>query len=166
MNLKTALIKGLREGIETTWRLAKLILSIFFAVAILKYTLLLPCIAQLFNSMFGLVGLSGETALALTIVTFVNIYAAIAVLIPLIPPLLLDIKQQTMLASMCCICHSIPISVVSHNHLLILGGNYLRSCLRGWADHLIVQAGEISTKESHFIYTVSGDYLEPLPITP
>ena len=92
MTLKTALIKGLREGIKTTWRLAKPILTVFFAVAILQYTLLLPCIAQLFNSMLGLAGLSGETAIALTKVTFVIIYTAITVLIPLIPPLLLDIS--------------------------------------------------------------------------
>ncbi|CEO90476.1 hypothetical protein [Syntrophaceticus schinkii] len=40
-------------------------------------------------------GLPGETALALIIGGFVNIYAAIAVLIPLIPSLPLDIKQPT-----------------------------------------------------------------------
>lgn len=109
MDIKTAFVKGLREGLETTWRLAKLILPIYFAVTILQHTPLLHYIAALFHPVLGLAGLPGETALALIMGAFVNIYAAIAVLIPLIPSLPLDIKQLTVLASMSCICHNIPI---------------------------------------------------------
>jgi hypothetical protein len=115
MNVKKAVATGLQDGLDTTWKLAKLIIPIYFFITILKSTPFLPMIASFFQPALGLAGVPGEAAVALIMGAFVNVYAAIAALLPLVGSLPLSPKQITIIATMVLICHSIPMeSAVSH----------------------------------------------------
>ena len=115
MDIKDALQVGFRKGINTAWQLAKLIIPIYFAVTILKHTPLMPLLARSFAPLLGLVGLPGEAALALVTGILINIYAGIAVVMPLIPSVPLGTRQITIIAIMLLICHNVPVeSTVSH----------------------------------------------------
>jgi len=107
MDLKTTLIIGGRKGLNTTWQLTKLIIPIYFAVTILKHTPFMPLIAKIFSPILALMGLPGEAALAIVMGVFINIYAGIAVILPLIPAAPLSVKQITILATVILICHNI-----------------------------------------------------------
>ncbi|NPV90022.1 MAG: hypothetical protein HPY50_04510 [Firmicutes bacterium] len=67
-------------------------------VTILQYTPLMGMLAAAFQPVLGLFGLPGETALAIVMGVFVNLYAGIAVTIPLINSGLLSVKQVTIIA--------------------------------------------------------------------
>jgi spore maturation protein SpmB len=109
MDVKATAQVGARQGLATTWQITKLIVPVYFAVAILQHTPLLPLLAAVFQPTLGLVGLPGEVALSLMMGVFVNIYAGIAVLMPLIPASHLGVKQITIVATMLLICHSLPL---------------------------------------------------------
>lgn len=109
MEIKKALYSGLKKGLKTTWQLAKLIVPIYFAMTFLKHTPVLAAMAGFFQPVLGLMGLPGEAALAIVMGIFINIYAAIAVILPLIAAATLDARQLTVLATVILICHNIPV---------------------------------------------------------
>ena len=100
---------GIKKGLDTTWQLSKLIVPIYFLVTVLKHTPLMPMLAAAFRPVLGLLGLPGETALAIVMGVFINLYAGIAVTIPLIDSGLLSVKQVTIIAVMLLICHNVPV---------------------------------------------------------
>lgn len=68
---------GGRKGIETTLMLAKIIIPVYIAVTILKYTPVLDFIAERFSPVMSIFGLPGEAALILVLGNILNIYAAL-----------------------------------------------------------------------------------------
>ncbi|WP_188454111.1 nucleoside recognition domain-containing protein [Virgibacillus oceani] len=73
--------RGLRQGIQTTWTLGKVIFPITLIVTILQYTPILPWIIEKLTPVMGLLGLSGEAAVPLVLGNALNLYAGIAAIV-------------------------------------------------------------------------------------
>ncbi|MEN2768519.1 nucleoside recognition domain-containing protein [Ornithinibacillus xuwenensis] len=74
-------IRGLRQGLHTTWTLGKVIFPITLLVTILQYTPVLPWLIEKISPLMGLIGLSGEAAVPLVLGNTLNLYAGIAAII-------------------------------------------------------------------------------------
>lgn len=109
MNWQKILTEGIKKGLDTTWQLSKLIVPIYFVVTVLKHTPVMPLLADFFRPVLGLLDLPGETALAIVMGIFINLYAGIAVILPLIPSAPLSPKQITVIATILLVCHNLPI---------------------------------------------------------
>lgn len=105
MNLHLQLARdGALKALETTWLLAKIIIPVNVVVVALEQLNLMVPLAGWFNPLVRFFGLPGEAALALLLGFFVNIYAAIGVIIVL--PL--SVRELTVLAVMILTSHSLP----------------------------------------------------------
>ena len=100
-------IDGFFRGLESYWILVKIMLPVYFIVTFLKFTPVLPAIANFFSPYMQIFGLPGGAALAIVLGNAVNLYAAMAV----IATLGLSSQQVTILAVMLGICHSLPMEV-------------------------------------------------------
>ncbi|NLJ23792.1 MAG: nucleoside recognition protein [Firmicutes bacterium] len=103
MITKETWINGLRNGIDTIWELAKVIIPLTIVIAVLKETGYLELLAKWMEPLMQVLGLPGEAALALVVGYFVNIYSAIAVILALS----LTVKQVTIVSVMIAICHGL-----------------------------------------------------------
>lgn len=103
MITKETWINGLKSGLDTIWELAKVVIPLTIAIAILKETGYLELLAKWMEPLMQVVGLPGEAALALVVGYFVNIYSAIAVILALN----LTVKQVTIVSVMIAICHGL-----------------------------------------------------------
>jgi len=104
MLTKKTFIDGIKNGIQVTWDLAKIIVPVYFAITFFKYTPLLPWISKHMEPLMSWFGLPGEASLALVMGYFLNIYAAIGAMLPLG----LSNKQITVMAGMLLMAHSLP----------------------------------------------------------
>ena len=86
-----------------TWELTKAIVPVYFIVTFLKHTPVLDWIAKVFQPAMKIFGLPGEASLPLVFGMVLNIYFAIAAIIPLD----LTQKQITILSTMLLLCHSL-----------------------------------------------------------
>lgn len=94
---------GAYKALKTTLLLAKIVIPVTLVVVALEQLNLMVPIAEWFNPLVRLFGLPGEAALALLLGFFVNIYAAIGVIIVL--PL--SAREITVLAVMILTSHSL-----------------------------------------------------------
>lgn len=97
--------KGLRSGIETTWRLGKVIFPITLVITILQYTPVIDWIVRLSAPVMGLFGLSGDAALVLVLGNLLNLYAAIGAMLTMS----LSVKEVFILSVMLSFSHSLPV---------------------------------------------------------
>jgi len=98
---------GLKKGIATFWTLAKIMIPVYAIVTFLKFTPVLPAVADFFKPFMKIFGLPGDAALAIVMGNTVNIYAALAV----ISSIKLSGDQVTILAIMLGISHSLPLEI-------------------------------------------------------
>ncbi|NLA57776.1 MAG: nucleoside recognition protein [Firmicutes bacterium] len=103
MITKETWINGLRNGIETIWELAKVVIPVTLVIALLKETGWLALLADWLEPLMSLLGLPGEAALAVVVGYFLNLYSAIAVILALD----LTAKQITVISVMIGLCHSL-----------------------------------------------------------
>lgn len=96
---------GLRNGFATTWRLGKIIFPITLGITILQYTPAIDWFVWLFQPMMSLVGLPGESALALVLGNLLNLYAAIGTILTMD----LSVKEVFILAMMLSFSHALPV---------------------------------------------------------
>ncbi len=73
--------RGLKQGLQTTWTLGKVIFPITLIVTILQFTPVLPWFIQLLEPVMHWIGLPGEAALPLVLGNVLNLYAAIGAII-------------------------------------------------------------------------------------
>lgn len=92
-------------AIKTALWLLSITVPFSFAVLVMKLTGLLNVVARLFEPVFSLFGLPGESALVFVTACFLNIYSCIAV----IETLDLGGRTITILALMCLISHNLPV---------------------------------------------------------
>jgi len=92
-------------AIKTALWLLSITVPFSFAVLVMKLTGLLNVVARLFEPVFSLFGLPGESALVFVTACFLNIYSCIAV----IETLDLSGRTVTILALMCLISHNLPV---------------------------------------------------------
>jgi hypothetical protein len=74
---------GFIGGLQTSLKLIKFVLPLYVAVALLKETPVIDLLGKLFAPAMRLFGLPGEAAFAFIAAFLLNLYAAIAVLVPL-----------------------------------------------------------------------------------
>ncbi len=98
-------VKAYPPAIKTGLWLLSITVPVSFAVLLMKLTGLLKVVAQLFEPLFSLFGLPGESALVFVTACFLNIYSCIAV----IETLGLAGRTVTILALMCLISHNLPV---------------------------------------------------------
>jgi hypothetical protein len=93
---------GLISGLSVFYQLSLIIIPVYIVTAILKSTPAFDFISSLFSPFMKYFGLPGETAVALVTGTFVNLYAAAAILAGLD----LTMRQMTIIALILSISHS------------------------------------------------------------
>lgn len=82
-DVRTRLRQGAQGGLKTSWRLAKWVLPLYVLVDQLKRTAVLERLGELFAPLMAFFGLPGEAAFAFIAAFLLNLYAAIAILVPL-----------------------------------------------------------------------------------
>ncbi|WP_305041165.1 nucleoside recognition domain-containing protein [Geoalkalibacter sp.] len=82
-DIPTRLRDGLRGGLQTSLKLVKWVVPLYLVVDLLKHTPVLERMGALFAPLMGLFGLPGEAAFAFVAAFLLNLYAAIAILVPL-----------------------------------------------------------------------------------
>jgi len=81
--LATRFRTGFREGLHISLKLLKFVLPLYIAVDLLKNTTVVAALGKLFAPMMKLFGLPGEAAFAFIAAFLLNLYAAIAIVVPL-----------------------------------------------------------------------------------
>ena len=93
---------GLRKGLSAFLQLSTIMIPVYLVVSLLKLTPLFGIISRFFEPFMTYFGLPGNSALAYVTGTFVNLYAALAIIAGI------DVtgRQVTILAIMMGISHS------------------------------------------------------------
>lgn len=78
--LKAAVVKGLKQGVKTTWTLSKIIVPVYIVVWILQRTVVIEWVDALFHPIMQYFGLPGEASIVLVLGNLINIYAALGAL--------------------------------------------------------------------------------------
>ncbi|HYH02359.1 MAG TPA: nucleoside recognition domain-containing protein [Bacillota bacterium] len=105
--LQNILWTGLREGIQASWSIIKIMVPISFGVALIKYFGIVNELSRVLSPLCCFLGLRGEAILALISGYLINCYSAIAVM----ATLALSAKEVTILATMLLLCHTLPIEM-------------------------------------------------------
>ncbi len=100
---KGALKDGMMSGLATTGRLLKVVIPFYFLIEWLKLTPVLGWLGHVLAPVMKIWGLPGEAGFVLVTGNLVNLYAAIAVMIPLH----LSVPQITLIGLMLGISHNI-----------------------------------------------------------
>ncbi len=74
---------GLSAGFRTSLKIIKVSVPLYVAVTLLKGTPFLEMLGQVFAPVMGIFGLPGDAAFAFVAAFLLNMYAAIAVIVPL-----------------------------------------------------------------------------------
>ncbi|MFS0674230.1 nucleoside recognition domain-containing protein [Ornithinibacillus sp. 179-J 7C1 HS] len=75
------IMRGFKQGLQTTWTLGKVIFPITLIITVLQFTPVLPWIIDKISPLMGLLGLSGEAAVPLVLGNALNLYASIGAII-------------------------------------------------------------------------------------
>ncbi|RYG74417.1 hypothetical protein EU245_02095 [Lentibacillus lipolyticus] len=95
--------RGLRQGLQVTWTLGKVIFPITLIVTILQFTPVLPWIVEKISPLMALFGLSGEAAVPLVLGNALNLYAGIAAIVSFD----FTVKEVFMMAVMMSFSHNL-----------------------------------------------------------
>lgn len=79
--MKEILIRGVKQGLDVTWTLSKVIFPITVLITILQFTPVLPWVVEMLTPMMSWIGLSGEAAVPLVLGNTLNLYAGIAAIV-------------------------------------------------------------------------------------
>lgn len=107
MQTWAAVKRGTINGLSVGWELAKVVIPVYFAVAILQYMGVLGWLAQYLTPVMQYLGLPGEAALPIILGYTLNIYASLGALLPLG----MTAKQITIIAGMLLLAHSLPMEL-------------------------------------------------------
>ncbi len=104
-NFKTNLKNGLKNGLSVSIKLIKTIIPFYIAIDLLSHTQLANVIGNFLSPFMKPFGLTGKMAVAIISGYLVNLYAAIAALVPLHPTW----QQVTIVGLMTGISHNLII---------------------------------------------------------
>ncbi len=104
-SVKNNFTKGFGNGVKVSVKLLKTIIPFYIAVDLLSHTKLSVYLGTLFSSVMKPFGLSGKMAVAIISGYLVNLYAAIAALVPLNPTW----QQITVVGLMTGISHNLVV---------------------------------------------------------
>jgi len=108
LEIKKVIKLGLRDGVETTWELAKVIVPVYFVITFLKYTPVIDWLVNVFQPLTLLIGLPGEATLPIVIANALTVYPAI----PAITAFSFTTKEITIVGTMILLCHSLPVETM------------------------------------------------------
>ncbi|MDK2824434.1 MAG: hypothetical protein PWQ67_2499 [Clostridia bacterium] len=108
MDFKRVVKLGIKDGVETTWELAKVIVPVYFIITFLKYTPIIDWMTEVFQPVTLLIGLPGEATLPIVIANALTVYPAI----PAITALSFTSKEITIIGTIILLCHSLPVETV------------------------------------------------------
>ncbi len=97
--------KGLKDGLSVSFKLIKTIIPFYIVVDIINHTQTANYIGSIFSPIMSIFGLTGKMSLALISGYTVNLYAAIAALMPLYP----NWREVTIVGLMSGISHNLII---------------------------------------------------------
>jgi hypothetical protein len=117
-DIPTRIRTGLSEGFRTSLKIITVSVPLYVAVTLLKGTPVLDALGRVFAPWMGVFGLPGEAAFAFVAAFLLNLYAGIAVIVPLN----LDSFQVTQCGLMMGIAHN----------LIVEGGVLSTTGARGW----------------------------------
>ena len=137
--LKRCVVEALPPAFRTGRWLLSITVPVSFAVLILKTTGALALLAKLFEPLFALLGLPGESAIVFATACLLNIYSCIAV----IETLGMAGRTVTILALMCLISHNLPVESTVQKKtgsslLLMIAIRLAASFAGGFALHLLL----------------------------
>ncbi len=107
----SAVTKSIQPTIKTVIWLMKLMLPITLLVSILDYMGVILIVSDFVEPLFRLMGLGGEAAIVFITSSFASIYAAIGVM----AGLGFELREVTIMATMCLICHNLIIETKVQN---------------------------------------------------
>lgn len=124
---------AVRPTIKLVLWLLKLMLPIMLAVSTLNYYGIMAYVSSFFSPLFEHIGLSGDASIVFITSIFLNIYSAVGV----IAGLSLDIREVTILATMCLISHNMIIETkiqqkAGANGYIMVALRILTSLFAGW----------------------------------
>lgn len=109
--------QGIRNGMETTLMLGKIIIPIYFFVTFLRYTPAIDFIARIFEPLMNFFNLPGEAALILVMGNLLSLYSGVGA----IEALSLSGFEITLLAIMLNFSHSLFIETAVSTKLNVSG---------------------------------------------
>ena len=104
-DIPTRIRTGLSAGLRTAWKIILFSVPLYVAVFLLKGTPVLDFLGRLFAPFMRIFGLPGEAAFAFVAAFTLNLYAAIAVIVPL----QLDAFQITQCGLMMGLAHNLVV---------------------------------------------------------
>ena len=104
-DLRARLRTGMQAGLRTSLQILKITVPLYVAVDLLKRTPAIGILGGIFAPAMGLFGLPGEAAFAFIAAFLLNLYAAIAILVPLH----LDAFQVTQCGLMMGVAHNLVV---------------------------------------------------------
>ena len=132
-------LQGISNGLKTSLILIKVVIPFYILISILKETPIISYAANLFSPIMKYLGLPGDAAVAILAGYLVNLYAGIAVMIPLG----LTAKQITILGLLLGLSHNLSIETlvlreIKTNYLLLLGVRISLSLLMAFTINQII----------------------------
>ncbi len=137
--IKRAITSSFKPTIKTVVWLMKLMLPITLAVAILDFMGVIVAISEIFEPLFNAIGLRGEAAIVYITSALGSIYAAIGVM----AGFGFDLREVTIMATMCLICHNLIIETKVQQKAgspwwYIVGIRLIFGIVAGYALNLII----------------------------
>ena len=165
IKLKNAIISSFKPSIKTVIWLMKLMLPITLAVSILDFMGVIKIVSEFMEPLFTLMGLTGEAAIVFITSSFASIYAAIGVM----AGLGFTLREVTILATMCLICHNLIIETKIQNKagsswFYILFIRIFFGLLSGYLLNIIIPADLTGTLHMPAMAAKPSDWVEVFTI--
>ncbi|CAM3887655.1 nucleoside recognition domain-containing protein [Alkalicoccus chagannorensis] len=134
--------QGLLVGLQTTWKLGKIIFPITLIVTMLSQTAVMDWLTQLLAPMMSWIGLPGEAALPLVLGNFLNLYAAIGAMLTME----FTVKEVFILAVMLSFSHNLFVESAVAKQIglkisVVLAVRIGLALVSAWLIHLLWQGG-------------------------
>lgn len=105
MVTKDTFRRGVFNGLNTVYELAKVIVPVYIIVTILKHTIIFDLVSKWFEPFMKILGLPGEAAVPIVLGNAMNFYAGVGA----IASLGLSMKQITIISVMLSFSHNLPV---------------------------------------------------------
>lgn len=134
--------RGLKQGVQVSWTLGKIVFPVTILVTILRYTPVLPWFIDLLAPLMKIIGLPGEAAMPLVLGNALNLYAGIGAIVSFD----FTIKEVFIMAMMLSFSHNLFIessvaSKVGVNWWLISGIRLSLALISGIVINLLWSGG-------------------------
>lgn len=140
--MKNIFYRGLKQGVQVSWTLGKIVFPVTILVTILRYTPVLPWFIDVLAPLMKLIGLPGEAAMPLVLGNALNLYAGIGAIVSFD----FTVKEVFIMAMMLSFSHNLFIessvaSKVGVNWWLISGIRITLAIMSAFLIHILWPGG-------------------------